>query len=62
MEMGADGIDIDVQLTCDCHLIVIYGQSIDRTTRGSSKSKDFDMNTIRLFDAGSWFSAECGGV
>lgn len=34
IEMGADGIELDVHLSLDGHLVVIHDETIDRTTSG----------------------------
>lgn len=33
LESGVDGIELDVQLTSDGHLVVIHDEKIDRTTK-----------------------------
>lgn len=40
-EMGADGIELDVQMTKDGELVVIHDETIDRTSDGSGWVKDF---------------------
>lgn len=56
VELGAEYIEIDVQLTKDNHIVVIHDFTIDRTTNGKGKVKDFTYNELQKFDAGSWFS------
>lgn len=54
-ERGADGIELDVQLTRDNRVVVMHDLSVNRTTngRGSIRSKTWeDLNKL---DAGSWF-------
>lgn len=41
VEMGADGIELDVQLTKDGELVVIHDETIDRVSDGSGWVKDF---------------------
>lgn len=57
-EKGADGIELDVQLTRDNKVIVMHDLSVNRTTngRGTIRSKTWD--DLKKLDAGSWF----GGV
>ncbi|RKD76022.1 glycerophosphoryl diester phosphodiesterase [Sinobaca qinghaiensis] len=54
-EKGADGIELDVQLTRDNKVIVMHDLSINRTTngRGTIRSKTWD--DLKKLDAGSWF-------
>lgn len=35
VEMGADGVELDVQLTKDGELVVIHDETVDRTSDGS---------------------------
>ena len=41
VELGADGIELDVQLTKDGELVVIHDETIDRVSDGSGWGKDF---------------------
>ena len=41
VEMGADGIELDVQLTKDGELVVIHDETIDRVSDGSGWVKDY---------------------
>ena len=40
VEMGADGIELDVQLTKDGELVVIHDETIDRVSDGSGWGRD----------------------
>ena len=52
--LGADGIELDVQLSCDGHLVVIHDDTIDRTSNGSGAVADLTLAELRAFsyDAG----------
>src|SRR5215831_17794328 len=54
--MGADGFELDVQLTRDDHAVVIHDGSVDRTTNGSGRVSQMALAEIRKLDAGSWFN------
>jgi glycerophosphoryl diester phosphodiesterase len=54
-KIGADGIELDVQMTKDGEVVVIHDEQIDRTTNGIGFVKDFRYKQLKLFDAGSWF-------
>ena len=41
VEQGADGIELDVQLTKDGELVVIHDETIDRVSDGSGWVKDY---------------------
>lgn len=55
---GADGIELDVHLSKDGHLIVIHDESVDRTTNGSGLIRELTLEQIKAFDAGSWFGTK----
>lgn len=48
---GADGIELDVQLTKDGEIVVIHDDKVDRTTNGTGYVKDFTFKQLRKFDA-----------
>lgn len=55
LELGATGIETDVQLTRDGRLVLIHDETLSRTTNGSGWVKDHDLEELRKLDAGSWF-------
>ncbi|PWG00996.1 glycerophosphodiester phosphodiesterase [Levilactobacillus bambusae] len=59
---GADGIETDVHLSMDGHLIVIHDEKVDRTTDGSGYVKDLTLAQIKALDAGSWYSKRYRGT
>jgi glycerophosphoryl diester phosphodiesterase len=56
---GADGLELDVQMTKDGELVVIHDEKVDRTTDGTGYVKDLTYQEIRKLDAGhkfkNWF-------
>lgn len=48
---GADGIELDVQLTKDGEVVVIHDENVDRTTSGTGWVKDFTYKDIRKLNA-----------
>jgi glycerophosphoryl diester phosphodiesterase len=48
---GADGLEIDVQLTKDGEVVVIHDESVDRTTNGTGFVKDLTYKELRKLDA-----------
>ena len=52
----ADGIELDVKLTCDDRVIVLHDPTLDRTTNGSGNYKKYGFEELRRLDAGAWFS------
>lgn len=50
IEMKADGIELDVQLTKDGQMVVIHDEMIDRTSDGKGWVKDFTLEELRKFN------------
>ncbi len=59
--VGADMIELDVQLTRDGHMVVIHDLLLDRTTNGSGPVATHTLAEIAALDAGSWFGAAFAG-
>ncbi|HOC26350.1 MAG TPA: glycerophosphodiester phosphodiesterase family protein [bacterium] len=55
IELGADGIELDVQLSRDDHLVVIHDDTLQRTTNGSGRVDQHLRRELEKLDAGSWF-------
>ncbi|MFS0576794.1 glycerophosphodiester phosphodiesterase family protein [Sporosarcina sp. 179-K 3D1 HS] len=61
VDMKADYIEIDVQMTKDGELVLIHDTTVDRTTDGIGYVGDLTFEAIRQLDAGSWFHEEYAG-
>lgn len=48
-EQGADGIELDVQLTRDGEVVVIHDERIDRTSTGTGYVRDYSLKELRAF-------------
>lgn len=46
---GADGIELDVQLTKDEQIVVIHDPTIDRTTNGKGRVMDYTLSELKKF-------------
>ncbi|MDD3031514.1 MAG: glycerophosphodiester phosphodiesterase family protein, partial [Atribacterota bacterium] len=46
-QIGADGIEFDVQMTKDKKLVVIHDERVDRTTNGIGYIKDLTLKEIK---------------
>lgn len=55
-DLGADGIETDVQLTKDQVPVLIHDEGLKRTTNGYGYVKDYTYQELKQLDAGSWFS------
>jgi glycerophosphoryl diester phosphodiesterase len=53
--MGADMIELDVQLTSDKEVVVFHDEKISRCTNGRGKIADHSLAKLKKLDAGSWF-------
>ena len=47
VDMGADGIELDIQLTRDGEVVVIHDEAVDRTSNGHGFVKDFTVSEIK---------------
>ena len=50
--MGVAAVELDVQLTKDGRLAVIHDETLDRTTNGKGRVKDFTLADLKRLDAG----------
>jgi glycerophosphoryl diester phosphodiesterase len=61
LQQGADAIELDAKLTFDEQIIVIHDQTVDRTTEGHGKVREFTLAELRRLDAGSHFDVAFKG-
>lgn len=60
-ELGADGVELDVQLTRDHVPVVIHDDLVDRTTDGHGRVTELTIAEISRLDAGTWKTEDyCG--
>ncbi|MBN8208178.1 glycerophosphodiester phosphodiesterase [Bacillus sp. NTK071] len=57
VEIGAEGIEIDVQLSKDSAPVVIHDRTLKRTTSGRGTVTQTSFEDLKKLDAGSWFSS-----
>jgi glycerophosphoryl diester phosphodiesterase len=60
VEAGAGGLELDVHMTRDGHIVVIHDATVDRTTNGSGAVSEMTLDELRGFDAGHNFSPDGG--
>ncbi|HET7724134.1 MAG TPA: glycerophosphodiester phosphodiesterase family protein [Propionibacteriaceae bacterium] len=61
-ELGADGVELDVQLTADGRVVVIHDETLDRTTTGRGPLASRTLDELRTLDASygrEEFRGEC---
>ena len=61
-DMGADGVELDVQRTVDGKLIVIHDRVLGRTEKATGVVHDWTFDNLRALDVGSWYGPEYEGV
>jgi glycerophosphoryl diester phosphodiesterase len=62
LDMGVDGIELDVHLSQDGHLVVIHDFTVDKTTNGHGPVRDLTATQLAQLDAGSHFDPAFAGV
>ncbi len=60
LAMGADGLDLDVRASRDGQLVVIYDETVDRTTDGSGKVSEMTWEELQRLDAGYNYTPDNG--
>jgi glycerophosphoryl diester phosphodiesterase len=63
LEVGADLVEFDVQLTGDGHVVVLHDPTLDRTTTGRGRLLEHTLAEVRALSAGYpqlWGSAYAG--
>ena len=61
-DCGADGVELDVQLSADGQAVVIHDFTVDASTDGSGPVGEMSLAELRELDAGSWFGEQWRGT
>lgn len=61
INVGAEYVELDVQMSKDGVLVVIHDETLDRTTNGSGSIGDYTYAELKKLDAGSHFAPEYRG-
>ena len=61
IELGADGVETDVQMTKDGELVLIHDEQVNRTTNGIGFVKDYLYKDLSKLDAGARFNEKFRG-
>ncbi|OWA33931.1 hypothetical protein B9G55_16450 [Saccharibacillus sp. O16] len=61
VELGATGIETDVQLSADGELVLIHDETLTRTASAPGWVGDQTYEQLRSLDAGSWFHPDFMG-
>lgn len=61
LELGVQGIEVDVQLTKDGEPVIIHDFHVDRTSDGHGAVEDLSLEELRRLDFGGWFGPNFQG-
>jgi glycerophosphoryl diester phosphodiesterase len=61
LELGAEGVELDVHLCADGVPVVLHDPLVDRTTDGRGLVRDQPLEALRRLDAGRWFADRFAG-
>jgi glycerophosphoryl diester phosphodiesterase len=62
LDLGADAVEFDVQLTRDNVAVVFHDEMLDRTSNGTGRVSETDFDVVSKLDAGGWFGASFENV
>ncbi|WP_180218359.1 glycerophosphodiester phosphodiesterase family protein [Streptomyces albus] len=54
IEEGADGLECDVRLTADGHLVCVHDRRVNRTSNGRGAVSALELADLAALDFGSW--------
>ena len=54
LQEGADGVECDVRLTRDGHLVCVHDRRVDRTSKGTGLVSEMTLAQLRELDYGAW--------
>ncbi len=54
IERGADGLECDVRLSADGHLVCVHDRTVDRTSNGSGLVSTLELTELQGLNWGSW--------
>ena len=55
LELGVNGIELDLQKTKDNKIVIFHDDIIDNKSNGKGKIRDYTYEELLKFDFGSWF-------
>ncbi|MEV4754060.1 glycerophosphodiester phosphodiesterase family protein [Micromonospora sp. NPDC049559] len=58
LDEGADGLECDVRLTRDGHLVCVHDRRLDRTSNGRGRVSAYTLAELNELDFGSWHPGE----
>jgi glycerophosphoryl diester phosphodiesterase len=61
IKVGADGLECDVRLTADGHLVCVHDRSVRRTSNGRGLVSTLELTQLEGLDWGSWKARQDAG-
>jgi glycerophosphoryl diester phosphodiesterase len=61
LQMGVDGIEMDVHPLRDGTIVAIHDPDVKRTTNGRGRIAELALQELKALDAGSWFNKKYPG-
>jgi glycerophosphoryl diester phosphodiesterase len=58
IKVGADGLECDVRLTADGHLVCVHDRNVERTSNGRGLVSTLELTQLQGLDWGSWKATE----
>lgn len=62
VDLGADVLELDVQLSADDRVVVFHDDIVDRATDGAGRVRDLTLEELKQLDAGHAWTGEDGGT
>jgi glycerophosphoryl diester phosphodiesterase len=56
IQMGSDGIELDVHMCLDGELVVIHDETVDRTSNGTGAIADMTLEQLKKLDFSNGFT------
>jgi glycerophosphoryl diester phosphodiesterase len=61
VDLGVDGVELDIHKCKSGELVVIHDDTVDRTTSGKGAVKSMPWSELSQLDAGSWYDKSFAG-
>jgi glycerophosphoryl diester phosphodiesterase len=61
LHLGSRHLDLDVDVTSDSHIVIMHGDTVDRTTNGTGPVGSHTLAELRALEAGAWFGTQFAG-
>ncbi len=62
VRLHAKAVEFDIQLSADGAIVVIHDETLQRTTNGRGRVKDYQLFDLLRLDAGSWLHPRFAGT